>query len=67
MLYKASEVASLCDLTILSGDDNLTLPMMSIGAKGVISVLSNACKDLIAHLMAISLLVLICSAVLNWI
>jgi 4-hydroxy-tetrahydrodipicolinate synthase len=27
--------------TILSGDDNLFLPMMSVGAVGVISVLSN--------------------------
>src|SRR5271170_1014680 len=37
----ASEIASLCDIVILSGDDSLTLPLMSIGAKGVISVLSN--------------------------
>lgn len=37
----ASEIATLCDLTILSGDDSLTLPLMSIGGKGVISVLSN--------------------------
>ena len=37
----ASEIASLCDITILSGDDSLTLPLMSIGGKGVISVLSN--------------------------
>jgi len=29
-------------ITIMSGDDNLFLPMMSVGAKGVISVLSNA-------------------------
>ncbi len=29
-------------VTILSGDDGLTVPMMSIGAKGVISVTSNA-------------------------
>ncbi len=29
------------DLTILSGDDSLTLPFMSLGAKGVISVASN--------------------------
>lgn len=29
------------DFTILSGDDSLTVPMMSIGAKGVISVASN--------------------------
>lgn len=28
-------------LTVLSGDDVLTLPMMAIGAKGVISVVSN--------------------------
>ena len=28
-------------LTVLSGDDGLTLPMMSVGAKGVISVTSN--------------------------
>jgi 4-hydroxy-tetrahydrodipicolinate synthase len=28
-------------LTVLSGDDALTLPMMSVGARGVISVTSN--------------------------
>lgn len=28
-------------LTVLSGDDGLTLPMMAVGAKGVISVTSN--------------------------
>jgi 4-hydroxy-tetrahydrodipicolinate synthase len=37
----ASEIRSLCDITILSGDDSLTLPLMSIGASGVISVASN--------------------------
>jgi 4-hydroxy-tetrahydrodipicolinate synthase len=37
----ASEILSLCDITVLSGDDSLTLPMMSIGARGVISVASN--------------------------
>jgi 4-hydroxy-tetrahydrodipicolinate synthase len=29
------------DLTVLSGDDGLALPMISVGAKGVISVASN--------------------------
>ena len=29
------------DMTILSGDDSLTLPFMAVGAKGVISVASN--------------------------
>jgi 4-hydroxy-tetrahydrodipicolinate synthase len=37
----ASEILSLCDITVLSGDDSLTLPLMSIGARGVISVASN--------------------------
>ncbi len=30
-----------CDLTVLSGDDALTLPKMAVGARGVISVASN--------------------------
>ncbi len=37
----ASEIATCCDLTILSGDDSLTLPLASVGAKGVISVVAN--------------------------
>ena len=37
----ASEIASISNITIISGDDSLTLPLMSIGGKGVISVLSN--------------------------
>ncbi|GMF12541.1 unnamed protein product [Phytophthora lilii] len=41
-LDQAMEIAALCDITILSGDDNLTLPLMAMGATGVISVLSNA-------------------------
>ena len=40
-LDMASEIMSLCDVTVLSGDDSLTLPLMSIGAKGIISVVSN--------------------------
>jgi 4-hydroxy-tetrahydrodipicolinate synthase len=43
-LDQAMEIAALCDITILSGDDNLTLPLMAMGATGVISVLSNACE-----------------------
>jgi 4-hydroxy-tetrahydrodipicolinate synthase len=41
VLDMASEIASLCHLPILSGDDSLTLPIMSIGGRGVISVISN--------------------------
>mgnify|MGYP000053034321 CR=1 FL=1 len=34
-------ILEIKNLNVLSGDDNLTLPMMSLGAVGVISVLSN--------------------------
>jgi 4-hydroxy-tetrahydrodipicolinate synthase len=40
-LDQASEIAMRCDITIISGDDSLTLPLASIGAKGVISVVAN--------------------------
>jgi len=40
-LDQASEIAMRCDLTIISGDDSLTLPLASIGGKGVISVVAN--------------------------
>ena len=38
---RVSRLVQHCDLTILSGDDVLTLPMMAVGAHGVISVASN--------------------------
>jgi 4-hydroxy-tetrahydrodipicolinate synthase len=40
-LDMASEIAARCDLTIISGDDSLTLPIASVGGKGVISVVAN--------------------------
>jgi 4-hydroxy-tetrahydrodipicolinate synthase len=40
-LDQASHIASLCDITILSGDDSLTLPLMSVGGRGVVSVVGN--------------------------
>ena len=40
-LDQASQIAQLCDIAILSGDDSLTLPIMSIGGKGVVSVVGN--------------------------
>jgi len=40
-LDQASHIASLCNITLLSGDDSLTLPMMSIGGRGVVSVVGN--------------------------
>ena len=38
---RVSEILDMCDITVLSGDDSLTLPMISVGAKGIISVASN--------------------------
>jgi 4-hydroxy-tetrahydrodipicolinate synthase len=44
------------DFTILSGDDSLTLPFISVGAKGVISVASNLIPRDIAHMVRAALL-----------
>jgi 4-hydroxy-tetrahydrodipicolinate synthase len=52
-LDQASQIAALCDLTILSGDDSLTLPIMSIGGKGVVSVVGNVVpRDMMALVRA---------------
>ena len=40
-----SEILSECDITVLSGDDSLTLALMAVGAKGVISVVANAVPE----------------------
>ena len=40
-LEMASAIATSCDITILSGDDSLTLPLCAVGGKGVISVVAN--------------------------
>src|SRR4029078_8824940 len=50
---QTSQIASATDLTVLSGDDSLTLPLMSVGARGVISVVGNIVpKDMIALVKA---------------
>jgi len=38
---RVSAIKNACELTVLSGDDSLTLPMISVGASGVISVAAN--------------------------
>jgi 4-hydroxy-tetrahydrodipicolinate synthase len=48
-LDQASQVITATNLTVLSGDDSLTLPLMAIGGRGVISVVGNIVpKDMIA-------------------
>lgn len=52
-LDQASQIIAETDLTVLSGDDSLTLPLMSIGGRGVVSVVGNIFpKDMIALLKA---------------
>ncbi len=48
-LDQASTVLAATDLTILSGDDSLTLPLLAVGGEGVISVVGNVVpQDMIA-------------------
>jgi 4-hydroxy-tetrahydrodipicolinate synthase len=48
---RVSRIKAGCDLNVLSGDDSLTLPMMSVGAGGVISVASNVAPQAVADLV----------------
>jgi 4-hydroxy-tetrahydrodipicolinate synthase len=50
---QASQIIARSDLTVLSGDDSLTLPLLAIGARGVVSVVGNIVPhDLIAMMRA---------------
>jgi 4-hydroxy-tetrahydrodipicolinate synthase len=52
-LDQASQICSATNLTVLSGDDSLTLPLMAVGARGVISVVGNIVpQDMIALVKA---------------
>ena len=50
---RVSQLRQACgpDFTILSGDDVLTVPFMSVGADGVISVASNLIPKEIHHMV----------------
>ena len=50
-LDQVSNILNLCDITVISGDDSLTLPIMSVGGKGVISVVANIVPDLVSDLV----------------
>ena len=50
---QASQILALTNLTVLSGDDSLTLPLLAIGGRGVISVVGNIVPhDMLALLKA---------------
>jgi len=52
-VQQASEIAQTCGerITVLAGDDSLTLPMMAVGAKGVITVAANVVPTDMARLV----------------
>ena len=46
---QASQIVSGSELTVLSGDDSLTLPLLALGGSGVVSVVGNIVpKDMLA-------------------
>ncbi len=48
---RVSQILCACTITVLSGDDSLTLPMMAVGAKGIISVASNIAPKAVADMV----------------
>ena len=42
-ISQVAKIASVCDIDIYSGNDDQIVPILSLGGKGVISVLSNVC------------------------
>lgn len=50
-LDQVSAILSRCGITVLSGDDSLTLPMLALGAKGVISVAGNVVPELVKRML----------------
>lgn len=47
---QVSNILDQCSITVLSGDDSLTLPMMAVGATGVVSVAGNVVPGAVADL-----------------
>jgi len=45
-------ILEMCDITVLSGDDPLTLPMLSVGAAGVVSVVANVVPSVVSEMVA---------------
>ena len=48
------EILAECDITVLSGDDSLTLSLMAVGARGVISVAANVAPSQMAELVQLA-------------
>lgn len=48
---RVSSIVRQCDLDVLSGDDGLAFPMMSVGGVGVVSVTSNICPQAVSDMV----------------
>jgi 4-hydroxy-tetrahydrodipicolinate synthase len=53
---RVSAILDACAITVLSGDDVLALPMMSVGAQGLISVASNVAPREVSDMVRYALL-----------
>lgn len=51
---RVSAILNACEMTVLSGDDSLTLPMISVGASGVISVASNVIPSEMSNMVRLA-------------
>jgi len=47
---QVTQIRARCGINIVSGDDSLTLPMIAVGAEGVVSVAANIVPDQVAAL-----------------
>ena len=52
---RVSQILQRCQIEILSGDDVLTLPMMAVGALGVVSVVTNVAPQPVVDMVAAAL------------
>jgi 4-hydroxy-tetrahydrodipicolinate synthase len=52
-IEQVCSILALCDITVLSGDDSLTFPMLAVGGKGVISVAANVIPKDMSQLVAL--------------
>jgi 4-hydroxy-tetrahydrodipicolinate synthase len=50
-LDQVDQIRQLCDITVISGEDSLTMPMMAVGARGVISVTANVVPRLVREMV----------------
>ncbi len=51
-IEQAGRILALCGIVVLSGDDAITLPMMAIGGKGVVSVVANLVPDRVQEMVS---------------